>query len=288
MRFKVTHTTHYAYSAPASESVAELRVWPQSTDTQTVLKRELKITPATAVDSYIDYFGNMVEFFSIPYRHTELDVSAYAEVETLPGPELSANRDVTCAETLQIFNGQMFRLYEFLQPSTLVPLGDVLRPIRKRFFAPAQPIGEALLELNKWIFKQFTYTPGVTDISTPLKKVIAERKGVCQDYAHLMLAICRSYGLPSRYVSGYIEAYDPATTDPKLIGAAASHAWVEVCLPGGYWWGLDPTNNQIVGERHVKIAVGRDYHDVAPMRGAYKGAQDQKLDVIVELKRRAT
>jgi len=127
--------------------------------------------------------------------------------------------------------------------------------------------------------------PGVTDVSTPISDVVKHRRGVCQDFANLMLAILRSNGLPARYVSGYIEAFDPESGD-EMTGAAASHAWVEVYLPGGTWWGLDPTNNQVVGERHIVVAVGRDYHDVAPMRGTYKGANDQKLKVIVSLERR--
>ncbi|MEM8866765.1 MAG: transglutaminase family protein, partial [Verrucomicrobiota bacterium] len=117
------------------------------------------------------------------------------------------------------------------------------------------------------------------------KEIVATRRGVCQDFAHLMLAILRSNGIPARYVSGYIEPFDPTKADSKLIGAAASHAWVEVYLPGGFWWGLDPTNNQQAGERHVILAMGRDYQDVTPMRGTYKGATDQQLNVMVSLKR---
>jgi transglutaminase-like putative cysteine protease len=166
-------------------------------------------------------------------------------------------------------------------------LGDVLRPLKRRPLGAGATLGEVLHELNGWIHREFTYKPGVTDISTPLATVVKQRVGVCQDFAHLMLAILRTIGLPARYVSGYIEHFDPTKTDARLIGAAASHAWVEVFLPGGEWYGLDPTNNQPAGERHVVTAVGRDYHDVAPMRGTYKGMLDQKLQVIVSLQRRA-
>ncbi len=285
MRFRVTHRTEYAYRAPASESFAEVRVWPRDTRTQKVLQRKLTIEPRVPVDNYIDYFGNHVEFFSVPFRHPRLAVEASAEVETFPMPDVSEALAVDVAEARQLFQSQMHKLYDFLQPSDTVPLGELLRPLKRRFFAPGSTLGESLLELNGWIYKEFAYRPGVTDISTPLQKVVQQRNGVCQDFAHLMLSIVRTSGLPARYVSGYIEPYDPEKTDPALVGAAASHAWVEVFLPGGEWYGLDPTNNQPAGVRHVVTAVGRDYHDVAPMRGTYKGALDQRLQVIVSLQR---
>ena len=285
MRFRVTHRTEYAYLAPASESFAELRVWPRDTRTQKVLHRQLTIEPRVPVDNYIDYFGNHVEFFSVPFRHPRLVVEASAEVETFPMPDWSEALAVDVAEARQLFHSQMHKLYDFLQPSDTVPLGEVLRPLKRRFFPPGITLGESLHELNGWIHQEFAYRPGVTDISTPLLKVVQQRSGVCQDFAHLMLSIVRTAGLPARYVSGYIEPYDPEKTDPALVGAAASHAWVEVFLPGGEWYGLDPTNNQPAGERHVVTAVGRDYHDVAPMRGTYKGALDQRLQVIVSLQR---
>lgn len=285
MRFRVTHRTEYAYRAPASDSFAELRVWPRDTKTQKVLQRQLTLEPRVPVDNYVDYFGNHVEFFSVPFRHQRLAVEATAEVETRPPLDLREPLEVTVAEARQIAHSQMCQLFDFMQSSDTVPLGEVLAPIKHRFFKPGAPLGEALAELNGWIHREFAYQPGVTDISTPLGKVIKQRRGVCQDFAHLMLSLIRTAGLPGRYVSGYIEHFDPEKTDVKLVGAAASHAWVEVGLPGGEWYGLDPTNNQPAGERHVVTAVGRDYHDVAPMRGTYKGVLDQKLQVIVSLER---
>jgi transglutaminase-like putative cysteine protease len=285
MRFHITHRTQYDYRTPASDSFAELRVWPRDTNTQKILSRQLVIEPHAPVDHYIDYFGNHVEFFSLPFRHHSLAVEASAEVETQPGPDVSEPLEVTVGEARQIFNSQMFRLFDFLQPTEAVPLGEVLRPLARKFFGPADTLGESLRDLNSWIHQHFAYQPGTTDVSTPLAQVVKHRRGVCQDFAHLMLSFVREAGLPARYVSGYIEAFDPEKTDPALVGAAASHAWVEVFLPGGWWWGLDPTNDQVAGERHVVVAVGRDYHDVAPLRGTYKGAYDQELQVMVSVKR---
>jgi len=284
VRFKVTHQTEYVYRQPACESFAELRVWPQDTLTQTVLSREIRVQPSVQVDYYKDYFGNNVEFFSIPFRHDRLSVTATAEVETRPEPDLRSRLEITVAEWQQILNSQLPQFYDFLQPTSLVPL-RIAEKLRTKFIRPEQTIETALLELNHWIFEKLTYKPGSTDISTPLATVLREKAGVCQDFAHLMLAILRACRLPARYVSGYIEPYDPTKPGAKLIGAAASHAWVEVFLPGGLVFGLDPTNDQPTGERHVKVAAGRDYHDVAPMRGTYKGAQDQQLEVMVSLER---
>jgi transglutaminase-like putative cysteine protease len=285
MQFTVSHTTEYAYAGAASESFAELRVWPQSNPSQTVLSRSLHIEPEAKVDQYVDYFGNNVEFFSIPHRHALLRVRAEAEVETHDVRPPDAVLEVPIGEARQVINSKLYQVFEFLQPTGLVPLNQHAR-IRKRFFPQAVSLREALLGLNEWIYKNFEYKSGVTDVFTPISEVVQNRRGVCQDFANLMLAILRSNGLPARYVSGYIEAFDPESGD-QLEGAAASHAWVEVYLPGGIWWGLDPTNNQAAGERHIVVAVGRDYHDVAPMRGTYKGANDQKLNVMVSLERRA-
>lgn len=286
MRFRVVHQTEYDYAEPASESFAELRVCPMEVPGQKVARRGLELLPSVPVESYEDYFGNRVEFFSVPFRHQRLSIKAWAEVETSPLKPPAAALEVTVAEARQIYNSQMLVLFEFLQPTDFVPLHRVLGPLRKNFVRSADNLREVLLGINHWIYKHFIYRPGSTEIGTPLDQVIRQRSGVCQDFAHLMLAILRTYGIPARYVSGYIEAFDPTTKDKALVGAMASHAWVEVCLPGGFWWGLDPTNDQQTGERHVKVAVGRDYGDVAPVRGTYKGASNQKLKVMVTLKRR--
>lgn len=284
MHFNVSHMTKYAYEGAASESFAELRVWPQSNAAQRVIRRSLHVEPDTSIDHYVDYFGNNVEFFSIPRRHTELVVRAEAEVATFKVEPPDEVLNVSIGEARQVYNSSLYQVFEYLQPSALVPL-DQHRRIRKKFFPQACSLREALLGLNDWIYHKFEYKPGVTDISTPISEVVEHRRGVCQDFANLMLAILRSNGIPARYVSGYIEAFDP-DSDSKMTGAAASHAWIEVYLPGGFWWGLDPTNNKPAGEQHIVVAVGRDYHDVAPMRGTYKGANDQKLKVIVSLERR--
>lgn len=287
MKFRISHETVYRYASPASESVGELRLTPLNGKMQRIENRILHLDPSIEMDAFTDYFGNRVECFTIPFRHQRLRVKMTAEVETLPTPDPGTVLDIPTGEARRLNADRRIDLYLYRLPTPSVPLGNILSPIRKRFFRDATPLREALLDLNTYIFDHFVYHPGMTTVSTPLRKVILERRGVCQDFAHLMLSILRTNGIPARYVSGYIEPHDPEAADgAELIGAAASHAWVEVNLPNGNWWGLDPTNNQVVGQRHVKVAVGRDYHDVAPLRGTYKGAINQRLRVIVSVKRR--
>jgi len=286
MIFRITHKTLYHYQTPASESYGELRVSPPSGHSQTVRKRKILINPDTPLRSYADFFGNHVEFFSIPKRHDTLTVHSSTEIETIPQSMPDVAESITVAETRQILKARQLNHYVFLRPTPMVPLHQILQPFKRDFIKSSQPLDQALLGLNQWIFKHMKYKSGSTTVSTPLTTVIKKRTGVCQDFAHLMLSILRTYGIPARYVSGYIEAYDPEITDPALVGATASHAWVEVYIPGGHWVGLDPTNNQLAGERHVRVAVGRDYRDVSPLKGTYKGASDQKLQVIVSVTRK--
>ncbi|HKJ90725.1 MAG TPA: transglutaminase family protein [Oceanipulchritudo sp.] len=287
MRFRISHETAYRYATPASESVGELRIYPGDTSVQEVSNFNIHLDPEVPVDTFVDYFGNTVGCFAIPWRHNKLRVRMTAEVGTCPPPDPGPAAEIPVGEARRLSRGRRIELYLYRQPTTTVPLGKVSDLLRKRFFRDSIPLREAVENLNSWIHTSFTYMPGVTEVSTPLSKVLKERRGVCQDFAHLMLSFLRHNGLPARYVSGYIEPVDPDKAGgDKLVGAVASHAWVEVNLPDGSWWGLDPTNNQSAGERHVKVAVGRDYHDVAPLRGTFKGATDQKLQVIVSMERK--
>ncbi|MBC2601934.1 transglutaminase family protein [Puniceicoccus vermicola] len=286
MRFSVSHKTFYKYAQPASESVAELRLCPMSGPCQIVQSRKLLVEPEVPVGSFEDYWGNSVEYFAIPFRHTTLKIASSSMVETSPQESVEYCEDVTVAEARQIIARSSLKAIDYRRPTRLVPVGKVLRCLNRRFISSNAYIIETALSLNEWIYKNFEYVPGATDVSTPLEKVLEMRKGVCQDFAHVMLSILRTGGIPARYVSGYIEHVDPTQPNSELVGAAASHAWVEINLPGDRWWGLDPTNNQVVGERHIKVAAGRDYHDVAPFRGTFRGVTQQNLDVAVEIKRK--
>lgn len=287
MLFKVTHTTRYTYEEPVSESVGELRVHPKTGPSQTVRGCKITLSPDAPLDAFEDFFGNSVHAFSIPARHQVLEVSVQSLIETAPyqSPELTS--DLTFGDARRPFRGNNLDRYLYRLPTQSVPLIDGTDVLPFRLFRDSASLQDSLINLNSWIHGNFAYRSGSTNVSTPLKTVLEKRHGVCQDFAHLMLSLLRARGIVCRYVSGYIEASDP-TSDETLTGAHASHAWVEVLLGNDTWWGLDPTNNQPAGERHIRLAVGRDYHDVAPLRGTYKGAAKQHLEVSVSVQRQLT
>ncbi|WP_404423832.1 transglutaminase domain-containing protein [Nibricoccus sp. IMCC34717] len=288
MLFRIEHRTTYRYAGTASESFMEARLTPVTDDNQRLLSRQLSTTPASNVHHYTDYFGNAVETFSIVHRHAKLRLDCVSEVETHPHAPPTAAQEVTISEARQIFRSEKLTLFEFLAASPAIGFASEVNQIANQFFRPGLSLGPALLELNHWFKREFRYTPGATRIDTPVLDVLRSRKGVCQDFAQLMIAILRSAEIPARYVVGYIETdhqRDSANAGEALLGAAESHAWVEVFLPGGFWWPLDPTNDCVAGERHVKVAVGRDYLDSTPTRGVFKGTHTDWLNAAVVMTR---
>ena len=290
MRFRITHRTLYRYAGSASESFMEARLTPTTDDSQKLLSRQLVATPAANIHSYSDYFGNTVETFSIVKRHRELLLESVCEVETTPFPPPSAALEISVSEARQIYRSEKLKLFEFLMPSEAIAIGPEVNALANKLFKPGDLLGVSLLRLNNWIKTNFRYLAGSTQIDTSVVTALKQRSGVCQDFAQVMIAILRSADIPARYVTGYIETEtqrkaSEAKRAPALIGASESHAWVEVFLPGGFWWPLDPTNDCIAGERHVKIAVGRDYHDSTPTRGVFKGTHTEKLSVAVLMQR---
>ena len=294
MLFQIHHRTTYRYAGEASESFMEARLTPVTDGRQRLVSRVFSTAPAGRVNRYVDYFGNAVESFSIVHRHGELVLDSRSEVETLPSHPPPAALEISVSEARQIHRGNKLELFEFLMPSPAIPMSAPVHGLAKRFFRPGAPLGEAILRLNRWIKTEFAYKPGSTRIDTPVTQVIAQKSGVCQDFAQTMIAILRSAELPARYVTGYIEteaqrlaAENSRPSRAALVGSAESHAWVEVRLPGGLWWPLDPTNDCVAGERHVKVSVGRDYLDATPTRGVFKGTHTEKLSVSVSMIRKA-
>lgn len=290
MRFRIRHRTLYRYAGTASESFMEARLTPATEASQKLLTRQLTTTPPANIHTYVDYFGNGVETFAIVQRHRQLLLESVSEVETLPLVPPTATLELTVSEARQLFRSEKLKLFEYLMPSEAIPMSEPVNRLANEFFRPGRLIGEALLELNHWIKSNLRYEPGTTRIDTPIATVIKQQAGVCQDFAQLMIAVLRSAEIPARYVTGYIETEtqrraSEAHRAPRLIGASESHAWVEAYLPGGYWWPLDPTNDCIAGERHVKVAVGRDYHDSTPTHGVFKGTRTDKLSVWVLMQR---
>jgi transglutaminase-like putative cysteine protease len=284
MIFNIVHTTAYEYSAPAIESFTELRVRPRQSNRQTVHFHVTEVTPRAALEEFTDYYQNTVECLSVPYRHKCLTVTSRSTVETIPHKDALSGLDLSVSEAVRLNWPQRRELFDFLMPSMHSPITSEIEAMAKKLLPSSASFAESIQGLCSYIYNEFTYMPGVTEVRTPLAEVLEKRQGVCQDFAHLMIALIRSAGLPARYVSGYIETL-PAPGATLLTGATASHAWVEVYLPSGLWLGIDPTNDILEGERHVQIGIGRDYHDVSPLRGVFKGAQRQQLSVMVTVSR---
>ena len=289
MRFRINHTTRYTYAPNASESFMELRLYPQTNDKQRLIRRTLSVEPGASVHHYADFYGNIVENFSIIHRHPSLLLISESEVETLPtepNPEILA---ITVSEARQIFRSRSIGMFDFLGPSRAIALDRKVNRLANRFFRPSDPLGESILRLLEWMNRSFAYRPGSTSIDTPVGDVLEAGEGVCQDFAHVMIAILRSSDIPARYVCGYIETDRERRASERphrpLRGASESHAWVEIGLPGGYWFPVDPTNNCVAGERHVTVAAGRDFFDTSPTRGVFKGTTSHQLEVKVVMTR---
>ncbi len=285
MEFEITHTTRYKYGHPAAEAYGEARLHPPESDSQTVLSHRLSIDPDVRASSYTDQFGNHVDFYSLPFRHRHLVIVNQAIVRTMTAPPPTESLELSVGEARQILGSAMTDIFEYLQPTRVVPIGREALVWAKKYLGGRMPLGEGLQRLNEAIHTEFTYQSGSTENSTPLATIWKTKTGVCQDFAHIGLSIARTAGLPARYVCGYIET-DPPSGGARLTGAVATHAWLEVLVPGMRWVALDPTNRQWVGERHVAVSFGRDYGDATPLRGTFKGSGGQVMRVRVTMKRR--
>ncbi|ROZ64118.1 transglutaminase family protein [Ramlibacter sp. WS9] len=287
MLLHVVHETHYDY-APAvktAQHVAHLK--PANSSRQRLLKHVLAIEPGPAQQSEsIDVFGNTRAFFSLQGAHGELKVVADSLVSTsAPVAPQSKMSWEQARERMRYHRGAAYDpAAEFVFPSPYVPRHEKFIAYARPSFMPDRPLFEAAHELMERIHTDFEYETEATDVSTPALEALELRKGVCQDFAHVMLACLRSLGLPARYVSGYLLT-EPPPGKARLVGADASHAWVSVYLPGdgepGEWADLDPTNNRPPGEDYVTLATGRDYSDVAPVRGVLHGGANHTLRVAV-------
>jgi transglutaminase-like putative cysteine protease len=289
MEFEITHVTRYKYGHPAAEAYGEARLTPPTLPSQTVLSHKLVIDPDVKTSGYTDHFENRVDFFSLPFRHRHLEISNRAVVRTHPLLRPQNSLDLSVQEARQILNSTLTDIFDFLQPTPVVSIGREALQWARKYFPGHAPLGEALERLNAAIHDEFGYQSGSTENSTPLATVWKQRTGVCQDFAHIGLSILRTAGLPARYVCGYIETDPPKPVPGRrtLIGAVATHAWIEVLVPGKSWVAIDPTNRQWCNERYVTVSFGRDFRDATPLRGTFKGSGGQAMKVRVTMKRRA-
>ena len=280
MYLAIRHTTTYSYARSAWDSFNELWLRPADDYRQTLLAFELSVTPKPDLRSRRDSFGNLVHHFYLPSDHTELVVEARSSVVTYPLPTPTE----VSAQTLPDLR---HRFFEFLAPTPRVPLNENWHRVFGALpLNPGDGLVSYLGALNSYLHGRFIYAPNATDVNTPLTEFAAHNSGVCQDFAHAMLALCRAAGIPARYVSGYI--HSSPSGDETLIGAEASHAWVEAFLPGNGWVGFDPTNGCPVTEAHVKIGYGRDYDDLPPVRGLRRGGGGATLEVTVQVRKSAS
>lgn len=289
MRYRISHTTSYSYSEPASLSQNELYLQPKETVCQQLLEWQLTISPEPHyLRQRLDFFGNSLQVFMIQHPHDELVVTAVSTVETqIPvTPE---------AHTTPAWENVAWRLrqhgmaddlegcqYRFVSPLTMIT--PEIETYARQSFPPDQPVLAGAIDLMNRIFREFSYDKSATTIDTPVDQVLRARKGVCQDFSHLMLSCLRSLGLSARYVSGYLET-QPPPDKPKLAGADASHAWLALYIPDLGWMDLDPTNNLIPGEQHITLAWGRDYGDVTPVKGVVMGGGIHSMSVMVDVSR---
>lgn len=284
MRFDIRYVTTFRYPGEVVESQNELRAAPLSDERQQLLHYDVLTSPSSRVTSYTDYWGTHVDAFGIRGPHTSLEVVAEATVEVAAPPVLTASPRWSELEDQSFRDAHL----EYLEPSSHTEWGD---GVRGHVFELKEQSGDdvvdTVLAFHRLLGTGFTYAPGSTYVGIDAERVLELRGGVCQDFAHLMIALCRCAGIPARYVSGYLFARDGEVgADPMDDRIdVQTHAWVEVGLPGFGWWGLDPTNRQRVGERHVVIGRGRDYDDVAPLRGVYTGPEADELSVKVHMRR---
>ena len=287
MLFNIVHTTSYVYADTAMEAYLEVRLTPPTRPEQDILRHRIEFQPAAEASDYIDYFGNRTTFYSMTLRHRQLKVTNRLTVRTLPRVLPESGLALTVAEARQILKSGT-GVFDYLQPTEAIPIAPESIAWAREILRESRPMGEALDELNKTIYREFKYRSGSTEIETPLSLIWKKREGVCQDFAHVMISVLRAARIPCRYVCGYIESEPTVSADPsrkRLVGSLATHAWVEVLVPGMDWVALDPTNNQWCCEQHVTVAVGRDFLDAAPVRGTFKGSASQKLKVHVSMQR---
>ncbi|HPB45234.1 MAG: transglutaminase family protein [Microthrixaceae bacterium] len=283
MRFRVSHTTAYRSRLPVVMGYHLAYLTPRDCPGQRVRSHELLVTPTPADRAgHVDVFGNRFTYFCIEEPHVLFEVTATSEVE-VSGRRRFADPQADWHSGVERATDPL--LADFVAFSDFVTSSPSVRDYAALSFPPGRPLLEALEELNRRIFDDFAYDPGWTTVSTPVEVVFATRRGVCQDFAHLMLACVRSMGLAGRYVSGYLENRPPDGTD-ALAGADASHAWVSVLSGDGIWIDLDPTNGLVEPAHHITVAWGREYSDVAPLRGVVTAPGDPAtLSVAVEVER---
>ncbi|MFZ0627615.1 MAG: transglutaminase family protein [Acidimicrobiia bacterium] len=281
MRLEIRYLNEFNYSEPVWESHNVLRACPATNDNQKMIEYRLEVTPTARVHSHLDFWGTRVDEFGIREPHSTLRVCAESTVET--GQPVEPEKD----GSLDAYISLKGDLSEYLQPSPHATWNGEITETAREALAGNDTFLSAIAAIDREVTNSLAYETGATFVGMPVGDVLAQGKGVCQDFAHLGIAMYRSVGIPARYVSGYLYAADQtdAVAPEEAELDIQTHAWLEVAVPGQGWWALDPTNPQPVSELHVKIGHGRDYEDVMPLRGVYHGGARHDLGVRVQISR---
>jgi transglutaminase-like putative cysteine protease len=274
--FKIHHITKYQYEEPVKESINEIRIYPYHCPEQEVLQHNLIITGYPILHTFSDYWNNTIGTFNLLPPHKELIIESKLIVRTIASSDFELDINSGFSELENEVNSQL-RLLELSTPE-YVENQDAIADIIKAIYDPGKTISTIVKDSCQYIFDNFQYTKGITTIETTVDEILEHHGGVCQDFAHLLLQMLRSMKIPSRYVSGYI-----CPNKNGMRGEGATHAWVEALIPAYGWAGIDPTNNVWVTNKHIKLAVGRNFNDCTPIKGTFKGLSDQHLSVYVSV-----
>lgn len=289
VHYTITHKTEYIYREPISLCHNIARLIPRSVNGQVCMMSEITITPKPdTYRRYEDFFGNHVAYFAIEQEHERLTVTVTSDIEIDPFvlqhdqyPKLAWEEE---AKKILTNHPEYIDVRQYVPETGMTVITPDIKAYALQSFTPGRPLFDATHDLMKRIFKDFEFKAGLTTVSTPVQETLKLRKGVCQDFAHLAITCMRSLGLPARYISGYIETIKKPGKE-KLIGADASHAWFSVYIPTVGWVDFDPTNNQIPSSQHITIGWGRDYADIAPLKGIILSSRPHKLIVSVDVRR---
>lgn len=274
-RYKIKHITNYIYSKPVYDSINQIMVYPFQDYFQKIHYLNVKVSNNPAIQTFIDKYHNTLGIFNILEPHTQLSISVDMEVDVLPQNEpiveISAEEQWIELEK----KSTDFLIRDFLKNEEIKILDEIKTEVLYVFDKSQSPFENAK-KISTYVYNNFKYKQGVTSVESGLEDIWFFKAGVCQDFAHILLVMLRLIKIPARYVSGYI-----CPQNHELRGEGATHAWVEVYIPQSGWIGLDPTNNCITSDRHVKLAIGRSFSDCTPVKGIYKGFSDHRLEVTV-------
>lgn len=274
--FNIVHITKYQYNWPIKESINEIRLFPHNFENQDVLQFQLSITKNPEVAISMDYHGNRVGNFNIMEAHSEMIVETKLLVRTTHSQKIPEIDNVKVADLLTKLENDIY-LLRLSYPETIKKQIEIIKILEEIDYSDKSII-EIAQQCNEYVFTNFTYTKGITNIETTVDEILEHRKGVCQDFALVLLQLLRTAGIPSRYVSGYI-----CPNESGLRGEGATHAWVEIYSPIQGWLGIDPTNNIWTMDNHVKLSVGLNFNECTPIKGTFKGLAKQTLSVSVSI-----